>query len=332
VALSRPARILVLRALGVGDLLAGVPALRALRRGLPDARISLAAPGLLAPLVSLAGVADEVVDTAGPVTPRWAGAPPDLAVNLHGRGPQSHRALAVLAPGRLVAFGCAAAEHVGPSWSRDEHERHRWCRLVHESLGLAADAADLRLAVPERAPLVPGAVVVHPGAAAESRRWPLSRFAAVARWATGQGRPVVVTGSAGEAALAARVGREAGLPPGAVLAGRTDLVDLAAQVAAASLVVCGDTGVAHLASAYATPSVVLFGPTPPAEWGPPPGPHAALWRGTGRGDPHGDRVDPALAAIRVDDVVRRAAELVRTPVTRTPTAPASGRRTSPGCV
>jgi ADP-heptose:LPS heptosyltransferase len=68
-------------------------------------------------------------------------------------------------------------------------------------------------------------------------------------------------------------------------------------------VACGDTGVAHLATALGTPSVVLFGPTPPAEWGPPPDPgHAVLWAGR-RGDPHAAAPDPGLLAITVLDVV-----------------------------
>ena len=80
-------------------------------------------------------------------------------------------------------------------------------------------------------------------------------------------------------------------------AGRTNLRELAALVAAAGRVVCGDTGVAHLATAYRRPSVVLFGPTSPSAWGPPARPyHRVLWNGT-TGDPHADRVDPGLLAI-----------------------------------
>jgi hypothetical protein len=50
--------------------------------------------------------------------------------------------------------------------------------------------------------------------------------------------------------------------------------------------------------------VLLFGPTPPALWGPPANRpwHRVLHRG-GRGDPHAAALDPALAAISVDDVV-----------------------------
>jgi ADP-heptose:LPS heptosyltransferase len=121
------------------------------------------------------------------------------------------------------------------------------------------------------------------------------------------GHQIVVTGSAAELPLALDVARQAGLPPQSVLAGRTSLAGLAALTASARVVISGDTGLAHLATACARPSVVLFGPVPPAEWGPPQHPrHQVLWTGGDgyRGDPHGCRTDPALAAIRVSDVLR----------------------------
>jgi uncharacterized protein YjbJ (UPF0337 family) len=119
------------------------------------------------------------------------------------------------------------------------------------------------------------------------------------------------------------VAREAGLDRADVLAGRTDLLELAAVVAGAGLVLCGDTGVAHLATAFGTPSVLLFGPTPPSEWGPPPerASHVVLHRGD-RGDPHADTPDPGLLAITVEDVVAVTRD-------RFPAA-ARGRRTDMG--
>jgi ADP-heptose:LPS heptosyltransferase len=95
----------------------------------------------------------------------------------------------------------------------------------------------------------------------------------------------------------------AGVPEQAVLAGRTTSLELAAVIAAARVVVCGDTGVAHLATAYRRPSVVLFGPVSPALWGPPQRPqHVVLWHGDGTGDPWGTTLDPALARVTVDEV------------------------------
>lgn len=301
-------RVLVLRALGLGDFLTGVPALRALRRALPDHTIVLAAPEVLRPLVELSGAVDRLLPTGGLEPVAWTGPPPEVAVDLHGNGPASKRLLEILEPGRLVAFGGpgGGGQHVaGPPWDPDEHEVRRWCRLVGEAFDVAADDTDLLLAVPDRPPLLPDVALVHPGAASASRRWPEDRYAAVARHLSRTGAPVVLTGSAAEADAVERVRRIAGLPPDAV-AGRTDLADLAALVAHAQLVVCGDTGTAHLASAYVAPSVVLFGPTPPSRWGPPAnGPHTVLWHGTGVGDPHADVPDPALLRITTEEVLEQ---------------------------
>ncbi|TMR34205.1 glycosyltransferase family 9 protein [Actinomadura geliboluensis] len=301
-----PRRALVLRALGLGDLLTAVPALRALRRGLPDARIALAAPAALGPLARATGAVDDVLPADGLDAPLRAAGPVDVAVNLHGSGPQSHRLLAALEPGRLLAFACPAAPHDdGPAWDPAEHEVARWCRLA-AWYGFGADPRDLDLPAPDAASPAPGAAVVHPGAAFAARRWPAERFAAVAAALRDRGERVVVTGGPGETALARRVAALAGLDPAADLSGRTSLPELAALVAGARLVVCGDTGVAHLATAFRTPSVLLFGPTPPGRWGPPDrAEHRVLWAGR-RGDPHGREPCPGLLEISADQAVEAA--------------------------
>lgn len=316
--------VVVLRALGLGDFLTGVPAYRGLRRAFPDCELVLAAPSSLAPLLPLTGVAARLLDVRGLAPVPWPALPPQVAVNLHGKGPQSHRLLRELRPGRLVAFACpSAGVPDGPVWRYDEHEIRRWCRLLGDS-GVPADPAELDLARPAAAAPAPGAVVVHPGAASESRRWPADRFAGVADAFRSEGHRVVVTGCAGERPVGLAVADAAGIPAGHVLAGRTGLTELAAQVAAATLVISGDTGVAHLATAYRRPSVVLFGPTPPRLWGPPDRPyHAALWRGDRRSDPHGAdphpdphpdphgvTPDPALLRLGVADVVGAARDVL----------------------
>ena len=310
-------RALVLRALGLGDLLTVVPALRAIGAALPDDRLVLATPHALHGLAKLIDAVDEVLDACELEPVPWPGPPPDVAVNLHGRGPQSHLVLRALHPRRLVGFASADADVDGPEWRADEHEGHRWCRLVDEGLGGACDPGALDLAMPAEEPPAYGAVVIHPGAAYPSRRWPPERFAAVASHLTRRGLAVVVTGSLAEQPLAAEVAARAGLPVESVVAGRTNIEELAALVAHARLVVCGDTGMAHLATAYRTPSVVLFGPVSPALWGPPPRPqHVVLWNGTSSGDAWGAEIDRALLAIGVDDVVMACDELVATPELR----------------
>lgn len=304
--------LVALRALGLGDFLTAVPALRALADAFPDHHRVLAAPPALEPLARLSGAVDAVVATEplAPLPAPLCGAA--VAVNLHGRGPHSHQILLAARPRRLLAFAHPDVEQTAgaPAWREDEHEVARWCRLLEQS-GIAADPTRLDLARPGRVPdQAVGATVVHPGAAFPARRWPPDRWAAVARHETDRGHRVLVTGGPGEVGLGRRVARLAGLPPTAVLAGRTDVLGLAAVVAAAGRVVCGDTGVAHLATAFGTPSVVLFGPEPPCRWGPPPerSRHRSLWAGR-RGDPHGPEPDPGLLRLQVADVVTALEQL-----------------------
>jgi ADP-heptose:LPS heptosyltransferase len=301
-----PVRLLALRALGLGDFLSGLPALRALTAAFPRHERLLAAPKVLGPLVELSRCGFSLVD-ARPLEPLPRTADrAQVAVNLHGRGPQSHRLLLQTRPGCLIGFSHPAVpESAGsPQWRWEEHETRRWCRLLSET-GIPADPERLEidassLDIPDR---LHGAAVLHPGASSRSRQWPPGRWAAVARALALAGQQVILTGGASERGLAAGIAREAGLGSDAVLAGRTTLLQLAALVSAATLVVCGDTGVAHLATALGTPSVVLFGPTSPARWGPPAGRcHRVLWKGT-TGDPHAAEPDGGLLRIEAGEVL-----------------------------
>lgn len=301
--------ILVLRALGVGDLATAVPALRGLRRAFPGRELALAVPAWLTPLVELIGGIDRIVPADG-LHDACLPTRPDIAVDLHGRGPQSHRLLRATHPGRLWAFANPDAGHAdGPPWAEEEHEIARWCRLV-DHYGVAADPDDVELAVPPPpGPDRGGLTIIHPGAKSPSRRWPPDRFASVARRLVAQGHRVVVTGSTAERHIAVRVAERSGLAGDAVLAGRTDLACLAGVVARARLVISGDTGVAHLATAYRRPSVILFGPMSPARWGPPDRPyHQVIWHGhtAEPGDGPGPDAHPALLAIGVDEVMAAA--------------------------
>ncbi len=306
--------ILALRALGVGDLATGVPALRALRAAYPDRELVLAAPAWLRPLVELVGGVDRVLPTDGLDRLDRPVGPVEVAVNLHGRGPDSHRLLAAIGPGRLLAFANVDAGHGdGPDWDDDEHEVTRWCRLLR-GYGIAADPTDLDLRRPEPGAMPAGVTVLHPGSKIPAKRWPASRYTALARELTVRGHRVVLTGSASERDVAARVASDAGLPATAVLAGRTDLAQLAALVADARLVVSGDTGVAHLATGYRTASVVLFGPVPPSRWGPPPERrrHRVLWVGPGAGPGwDGQGSHPTVAALGLDEVLAAVDEVER---------------------
>jgi ADP-heptose:LPS heptosyltransferase len=309
--------LLVLRALGLGDLLAGVPALRGLRRTFPDHHVVLALPSALTDAALATGTVDGVLPAEAPgrgvpSLTHWTGPPPDLAVDLHGNGPESRDALAALRPRRLIAHARTETDAEPPrpyAWRPDEHERARWCRFLGAH-GIAAEPDDVRLPPPGAPSPAPGAVVVHPGADAPARRWPAERFAELARRLRAEGHRVLVTGGPGEDALVQAVAARAGLPDEDVLRGGLPFAALSALVAHAALVVSGDTGLAHLAVAHATPSVTLFGPVSPRLWGPPRlARHTALWKPGPPGDPHGTEPDPCL--LRIDAGEATAAALAQ---------------------
>lgn len=301
--------VLALRALGLGDLLTGVPALRGLRAGFPDHRLVLATSPYLEPLVRRFGEVDAMLKT-GPLERLWVQLESeDVAVNLHGRGPQSTQILLQTEPSRLIAFSHPElpATFGLPEWKRGEHERARWCRLLEES-GIEASADDFRLERPPDPP-IRDVTVIHPGAGARARHWPPDRWAVVARALRDRGHEVRLTGSIGERPLAMTIARQAGLDENAVYAGDTNVAQMASIVAGARCLISSDTGPAHLATAYGTPSVVLFGPTSPAEWGPPDDSrHQVIWKGR-TGEANAEAPEPGLLEITVEEVLEAVSRL-----------------------
>lgn len=114
-------------------------------------------------------------------------------------------------------------------------------------------------------------IVLHPEAGRRGeprRRWPQSRYVALANALVEQyDVQIVLTGAPDEVAvseaIAARTKHRS-----VVLAGRTDVNQLTALFADATLVVSGNCGPMHLAAATGTPVVGLHGPTNFAQWGP----------------------------------------------------------------
>ncbi|GAA4736516.1 glycosyltransferase family 9 protein [Amnibacterium soli] len=313
------------RALQLGDLLVAVPALKALRRALPEHRLLLTTSAWLEPVVRLVDAVDGLVPVAALGEPLpFSPGEVDVVANLHGGGPESAGVVDAVGA-RLVVRHALAPGEPGPRWVEEQHERARWVRLTG-AFGMPGDPDDVGVARPGVASPAPGAAVVHVGAAFPSREWPADRFAAVARALETAGQRVVFSGSAGERDRALEVAQGAGLPEDRVLAGRTDLAGFAALVAEAAVVVTADTGAGHLASAFRTPSVVLFGPVGPERWGPPPGPHIALTHAEVRdGDAFAPGPDPAIAAVTVDEVLAAVDALFADPQLL-PGTPPPGRR------
>jgi ADP-heptose:LPS heptosyltransferase len=112
-------------------------------------------------------------------------------------------------------------------------------------------------------------VALHVSAGREVKQWPESRFHEIAaRLITERDAAIVLTGAPDDRAQVDLV--KAGLPAERVLdlAGRADLMTLAAILECVNLLVTGDTGPMHLAQAVGTPIVAIFGPSDPARYAP----------------------------------------------------------------
>ena len=111
-------------------------------------------------------------------------------------------------------------------------------------------------------------VALNPGASNRIKCWSPAQFAALGdRLVRELDARVVVVGSAGERDLAeAIVSRMA--QPSLNLVGKTSLLQLGAVLKRCDLLVSGDTGPLHMATAVRTPVVALFGAIEPRRTGP----------------------------------------------------------------
>lgn len=109
---------------------------------------------------------------------------------------------------------------------------------------------------------------IHPGTGTWVKHWPEENWSMVADFLTEQLEArVVFTGSEHELAMIKRIVGHM-KQPACVIAGETHIGQLAALYARARVVLGPDSGPLHLAAAVSTPTVTLYGPADPLEFGP----------------------------------------------------------------
>jgi ADP-heptose:LPS heptosyltransferase len=277
-------RIAVLRANALGDLIVALPALEALRAAYPRAEITLLGREVhRALLLSRPSPVDRVVvlppgfvgdepealgqDARDAFLGALASEPWDLALQLHGGGRNSNPIVRGL--GARVTAGSrtpdAPALDRWIPYDRDQWEVGRYLEIVG-LVGASPVSLEPRLPVTDadcQAALdaLPELrerpyAVIHPGSTDPRRRWPLDRFAAVARSIQAAGRRPVVTGTPPEAGLVADLVRAIG--GDALAADKLPLPALVGLLAGADLVVSNDTGPLHLAAAVGTRTVGIY--------------------------------------------------------------------------
>lgn len=107
-----------------------------------------------------------------------------------------------------------------------------------------------------------------------TKNWPLVFFIEIVRLLHKDFR-IVLCGGKAEIELGREVEMKAGVPVIDAV-GITTLLEMAAIIECASVVVAGDTGPLHMAGALEVPTVGMFGPTDPATYAPLGQQHAVL--------------------------------------------------------
>lgn len=291
--------LLVVKTAAIGDCLNTLPAVRALRRALPDARLTW--------LVGRAA-ADAVVDQVERVD--WIVADDALLIRprplpllslmrtLRARRFDTALILHRTKGARLFAAAAGARRRVGLVRDagdrtlltdavvdeRGMHEADRYWRAAERVVGrpLPRDAPGWTPPADARARaaalwsawgwrgydrvivLAPGGGV-NPRTRFELKRWPVEKFAEVARHIVAEpDRRVLVIGVSEDIqSFLAHLGPVAGVETCA-----DDLRLIGALLARADACVANDSGLMHLAAAIGVPTVGVFGPTDPGVYAP----------------------------------------------------------------
>ncbi len=280
------AKIAVLRANGLGDLIVALPALDALRAAYPRAEIVLLAtawhaaflngrPGPVDRTIAVPpsrGVNGDAATAEDPAAlaaffAAMADERFDLALQMHGGGGNSNpflRRLGARVTAGLRTPDAAPLDRLLP-YVFFQPEIVRYLEVA-ALVGAPPVGLEPRLAVTERDLAEAEAIVpedgrplaaLHPGATDPRRRWPPANFAAVGDRLAARGARVVVTGTPEEQPLVAAV-RAAMRTEAQDLCGRLLLGGLAGLLSRCRVVVSNDSGPMHLAAAVGAPTVGIF--------------------------------------------------------------------------
>jgi predicted lipopolysaccharide heptosyltransferase III len=295
-----PRSILLVRLRLIGDVVFTTPAIRAVRRRYPDARLVYLVEEEAAPVVQHNPHLDEVIVVAHTRGGRrvaddlalarrlWRDRF-DLVIDFHG-GPRSAWLTWVTRAPVRVGYDVAGRRWMysrvvhRPRALRARHSvENQWDLLAavddafatgpspeHDRVEMPVDdearrRVDGRLAA---GPAATAWIVMHVSAGNPFRRWPEASFAdlAAALVRGDAGRAVIITGGPSDRDAATRVIATARATLGALGTRVVDgdglsLADLRALVDRAALFVGGDSGPLHVASTSETPIVGLYGPT-----------------------------------------------------------------------
>jgi heptosyltransferase II len=279
----------------VGDSMMTVPALRALRRVLPEAQITLvvrpSAKGIFADVDFVDDLLIYDRRTALSIISQvreWRKRQFDLAVLFQNA---FEAALIPFLAGVPLRLGYATESRQAllthplalPDWRSTRHEVFYYLYLITALEQLLFGRSEICESEPDASLQISNArkseaeellrangvregepvVALCPGSInSRAKRWPAEDYAAVADRLIDSGRQVLLIGSADEADVTREVTNRMKQQP-VVLTGKTSLDQITTVLSLVDLVVTNDTGPAHIAAALGRPTLVIFGPTNP---------------------------------------------------------------------
>ncbi|MDP2156980.1 MAG: lipopolysaccharide heptosyltransferase II [Nitrospirota bacterium] len=281
----------------IGDAVMTIPALRALKRSLPEARISLLVKPWVAPLFEKDPDIDEIILYSD----EYKGLSGKIRLSRRLKDYVFDSALLFqnAFDAALIAFLAGIKRRIGynrdgrgflltdsvlcDAAAKDLHHIDYYLNLVKKAgfdgapaqPWLFLDIEERTMARQKLAALKRPVIALNPGAAyGSSKRWLPERFAEVAnKVITELNGSVVLLGGPKEAGIADDIlnNLESSLvTPVSLLnlAGRTSLRELMAVIAESDVLVTNDSGPMHIGYAVGTPLVAIFGSTSPEHTGP----------------------------------------------------------------
>jgi ADP-heptose:LPS heptosyltransferase len=264
-------RILVIKLGALGDFVLAMAAMPKIREAHPNAHLTLLTTPPFAPLAKASGWFDEI-DTDG----RPSGLIAEARMLLRLRKARYDRVYDLQTSSRSSAYFQFLRPNP-PEWSGIakgcSHPHANPRRDFMHTLERQADQLKFAGIWPD-APIEPGTApppdlsfmvgagpararpyaLLVPGGSAHrlDKRWPVERFAELAKVLRAKGLEVIVIGGPQETPLADVMGEVTDLT------GKTDFAQIAALGARAALAVGNDTGPLHLAAAAGAPTIALF--------------------------------------------------------------------------
>lgn len=289
-------KIVIFRALQIGDMLCAIPAIKALHHAYPDAEITLVGlpwatmlierfPKYFHSLITFPGYPgfpEQPVDDLAftDFLNKVQQENFDLAMQMHGSGTISNSLVDLFAAKNTVGFYtknqfCPNKE-LFIEYPGNIHEIKRHLKLI-ETLGITEYTTDLEFPITEKdledfekaaLHVMPNEyVILHPGARDVNRQWDPENFAAIGDYCFENGLQVVITGTKDEMPIVENVMQQMKYEP-IIAAGKTSLGAVAVLIKNAAALVSNCTGVSHIAAALKTKSIVISLDPEPYRWGP----------------------------------------------------------------